>query len=99
MSKFPTTSGLTTDTHTHAAFPDLFTYEVLFPIKPLLHPKGMKVYIYKKTNIREFPSSLKGSSLVAQWVKDLLLSVLWLGFDLWLRNFCMPQVSQKRRLL
>ena len=37
-----------------------------------------------------------GSSLVAQQVKDLALSVqwpgslLWCGFDPWPRNFCMP---------
>ena len=30
------------------------------------------------------------SSLVAQWVKDLTLSLLWWGFDPWLGNFCLP---------
>ena len=41
-------------------------------------------------------------SLVAQWVKNPVLSLLWLWlqlwhrFDLWPRNFCTPQVQQKR---
>ena len=36
-----------------------------------------------------------GSSLVAQWIKDLALSLLrlrlllWYDFNPWLRNFCM----------
>ena len=40
------------------------------------------------------------SSLVAQWVKDLALSLqqleslLWHRFDPWPRNFYMPQVQQ-----
>ena len=28
---------------------------------------------------------------MAQWVKDLVLSLLWLGFDPWPGNFHMPQ--------
>ena len=28
-----------------------------------------------------------GSALVAQWVKDLALSLLWQGSDPWPRNF------------
>ena len=41
------------------------------------------------------------SSLVVQWVKDLALSLqhlgslLWLEFDPWLGNFCMPWVQPK----
>ena len=41
------------------------------------------------------------SSLVAQWVKDLALSPLWLRsllqhrFGPWPGNFCMPQVQPK----
>ena len=44
------------------------------------------------------------SSLVAQWVKDLALLLLWLwlqlrlGFDLWPRNFCMPWAWPKKVL-
>ena len=30
------------------------------------------------------------SSLVAQWVRDPVLSLLWCGFNPWLGNFCMP---------
>ena len=48
----------------------------------------------------------KWSSLVAQLVKDLVLSLLWLwlqlwhGFNLWPGNFCMSQVypPQKKNL-
>ena len=36
----------------------------------------------------EFPSDLA--------VKDLALSLLWLGFSPWLRNLCMPQAQPKR---
>ena len=43
-----------------------------------------------------------GSSLMVQQVKDPTLSLLWLGSLLWLRfdpwpgNFCMPQVQPKK---
>ena len=46
-----------THTHTEHYFPDLFTYEVLLSMKTLLHPKGMKVHIHKKTGIRMFIAS------------------------------------------
>ena len=36
------------------------------------------------------------SSLVAQWVKDLALSLLWCEFDPWSRNFCMWQAQPKK---
>ena len=29
--------------------------------------------------------------------KDLLLSLLWPGFDPWLGNFCMPQLWQNKQ--
>ena len=39
-----------------------------------------------------------GSSLVAQWVRVLELSLLWLWFDdPWPRNFCMPRAQQKKK--
>ena len=44
-----------------------------------------------------------GSSLVAQWVKDLVLSLqqlrslLWCGFHPWPRNFCMLWVQPKKQ--
>ena len=45
-----------------------------------------------------------GSSLVAQWVKDLALSLEWLlkwllwhGFDPWPRNFYMLKERKKER--
>lgn len=44
-----------------------------------------------------------GSSLVAQQVKALVLSLLWLGALLWVQfqslagNFCMPLVPPKRK--
>ena len=43
------------------------------------------------------------SSLVAQWVKGLVLSLLWLWlllwhkFDPWLGKFCMPWVQQQQQ--
>ena len=45
------------------------------------------------------------SSLVAQWVKDLAVSVMWLGsvlwhgprFDPWPGNFCMLWVQPKKK--
>ena len=42
-------------------------------------------------------------SLAAQWVKDLVLSLLWLksllrhGFEPWPGNFCMPQAWPKKK--
>ena len=48
-------------------------------------------------------SASPGRSFVAQWVKDLELSLLWLwlqlwsGFNSWPRNFCMPSVWQKKK--
>ena len=44
-----------------------------------------------------------GRSLVAQWVKDLALPLLWLwlppwrSFDPWPWNLCMPQGQPKRK--
>ena len=44
-----------------------------------------------------------GSSLVAQWVKDMALSLewlgslLWLGFDPWPRNFHVSQAWPKKK--
>ena len=46
-----------------------------------------------------FKHSLKvlfGSSLVAQWVKDLAFSMLWHGFYPWPRNFCMLRIWPKK---
>ena len=34
---------------------------------------------------------------MAQWVNDPVLSLLWLGFDLWPGNLCMPQVRAKNK--
>ena len=35
-----------------------------------------------------------GTSLVAPWVMELALSLLWLRFDPWPGNFCMPLVQE-----
>ena len=49
---------------------------------------------FKQTRVR--------SSLVAWWVKDLVLSLLWLGsllwrrFSPWPRTFCMLQAQPKQ---
>ena len=39
--------------------------------------------------ILEFPGGLA--------IKDLVLSLLWLWFDPWLRNFHIPQACQKKK--
>ena len=36
-------------------------------------------------------------SLVAWWVKDPVLSLLWWGFDPWPGNFCMLQPWPKKK--
>ena len=42
--------------------------------------------------------SLIRNSLVTQWVKDLVLSLLWCGFDPWPRNFhLLPAQSKKKK--
>ena len=38
----------------------------------------------------------RGSSLAAQWIKDLELSLLGHAFNPWLGNFCMPQAQPKK---
>ena len=55
-----------------------------------------------KLNKIDFKQKIIGSSLVVQWVKDLVLSLQWLRsllwyvLDPWPRNFCMlwawPQI-------
>ena len=37
------------------------------------------------------------NSLLAQWVKDLVLSLLWFRFDPWPRNFCTLQAWLKNK--
>ena len=34
---------------------------------------------------------------MAQWVKDLVLSLLWCGFGTWPENFQMLQALQKKK--
>ena len=48
----------------------------------------------KETMIKEVK---KRNSLVAQWVKDLALSVLWHGFALWLENATCCRCSLKKK--
>ena len=49
-------------------------------------------------------SMQNGSSLVTQWVKDLALSLMWLGsflwcgFDPWPGNFCICRHGHKRKV-
>ena len=49
-------------------------------------------------HVIEHKNKQNGSPLVAQWVKDPessllgLRSLLWCGFNSWLRNFYMPVV-------
>ena len=44
---------------------------------------------------RGFRTKNLGSSLVAPWIKDPLLSQLWLGFDPWPGNFFMLRMQLK----
>ena len=37
------------------------------------------------------------SSLVAQWVKNPMSSLLWCGFDPQPGDFCMPQAQPKKK--
>ena len=81
---------------------------VLFGKKPKRLERTLISYTNYGTSTIEWKSNLilctdciikisKKSSLVAQWIRDLMLSLLWLwlqlqhGFDPWPRNFCMPQ--------
>ena len=38
-----------------------------------------------------------GSSLTAQWVKNLVVSLLWFGFNPWPQNFCTPRAQPKKK--
>ena len=63
---------------------------------------GKQIHMHHE--IKSYPTlnESSGSSLVAQWVKDLALSPLWLrsllwcGFDPSPRNVCMPQLQPKK---
>ena len=46
--------------------------------------------VYIERSWHEFPGSLV--------VKDLVLSLLWLGFDPWSRNFCMSRAWSKIKI-
>ena len=46
----------------------------------------------KSTNVGQNLKNPSREFLVAQWVKDLALSLLWLRFNSWPGNFHMPQV-------
>ena len=41
---------------------------------------------------------VEGVPFRSQWVKDLVLSLLWHGFDPWPGKFCMPQSWRKSKL-
>ena len=57
---------------------------------------------FLSSNISCLKNNLGGGPLVAQWVKDLALSLLWLWsllwheFDPWPRNFHIPWVQPKK---
>ena len=53
---------------------------------------------WMKSKIINFLKNLSfWSSLVAQWVKDLVLSLLWLGFNPCPGNFRMPWTQPKKQ--
>ena len=61
----------------------IFTYN-----KPILLELGRrKLFAWERIR----------SSLVAQWVKNPVLSLLWLRFNPWTQNFHVPQVWQKKK--
>lgn len=47
-------------------------------------------------NLVKYTQQTYQSSLMAQPFKDPVLSPLWLWFDLWPRNFCVPWVQPKK---
>ena len=61
----------------------------------------LKNLIFKKCKKKKNSPNRIRSSLVAQQVKDLALSLalvqLWCKFDPWPGNFCKPQVQQKKK--
>ena len=55
----------------------------------VINPLPWKIDLYHREETR--------SSLVAQRVKDLVLSLLWSGFKPWSRNFYMPKLQKKKK--
>ena len=68
----------------------------------LLHVTRKEEKAPQKDESQQGFKSTRGSSLVAQQVKDLALSLLqlrlppWCGFDPWPGNFCMPKAQPKK---
>ena len=56
--------------------------------KIIIINKNKVIYIISKPGL--------GNSLVAQWVKGPSLSLQWLRFNPWSRNFCMLQGRPKK---
>ena len=44
-----------------------------------------------------FQKVLWGVTLVAWWVKELTLSLLWLPFNPWPWNVCIPQIQPEKK--
>ena len=51
--------------------------------------KLVRMMLEALTDAKEFPGGLA--------VKDSVLSLLWVGFDPWPRNFCTPWVQQSKQ--
>ena len=65
-----------------------------YTTKPLSNDLSLSLSATLKRVIKNFQSSL-----VAQQVKDLVLSLLWCGFIPWPGNFCMPQLCSPTNVL
>ena len=59
--------------------------------------------VKEKTDTLEYSLAIllklnRGTSLVVQWLKDPVLSLLWHGFDPWPQNFCMVWAWPRKKL-
>ena len=62
---------------------------------PLLEGEALDICFWNPVTM---PSGTIGrNSLVVQWVKDPVLSLLWCGFFPWPENFHMPQVQHQKK--
>ena len=62
---------------------------------PLSFPGSTPAGIWPQVSAVCLKIDTPGSSRVAQWVKGLVSSLLWHGFDPWPGNFCMPWAQPK----
>ena len=56
-----------------------------------------RMVLIKETILKKKKKKKTRSSLVVQWVKDMVLSLLWCRFDTWASNFCMQWARPKKK--